>query len=74
MLFAFYFHDLSMDSMGFLWDVDGISMVFLCGYYALPTRFLLDFHDVSMIFLWDYFHGISMVFRRDFYAIPMGFL
>ena len=68
------FHDLSMDSMG-LWDVDGISMGFLWGYYAIPTRFLLDFHDVSMIFLWDYFpwyfYGISKGFLCNSYGISM---
>ena len=66
----------------FLWDVDGISMVFLWGYYAIPTRFLLDFHDVSMIFLWDYFpwyfYGISkrfsMQFLWDFYDSSMRVL
>ena len=63
-------------SIGFLWD-----------FYWIAVGFPRYFHDVSMIFLWDYygnsyggslwllcyFHFISMIFLWDFCGIPMRF-
>ena len=56
-------------------------------FYWIPVGFPRYFHDVSMIFLWDYywnshgisfvvpmlFHVISMIFLWYFCEIPMGF-
>ena len=44
--------------MGFLWDFNDVSMIFLEEFYGISVAFLWDFHDISMIFLWDYY-GMS---------------
>ena len=43
--------------MVFLWDFFVVPMLFPCYIYDLSmgiyVGFLWDFHDISMIFLWD---------------------
>ena len=67
-------------TIGFLWDVNGISMGFPMGFqkdvYGISIGFLWDFHDVSMICLED-FYGISEGMLWEFwysYGIFIGFL
>ena len=63
----------------------GISMGFLWGFYRIPVGFPRYFHDVSMIFLWDYYgnsYGVSLwllcyffyFYLWSFYGISMIFL
>ena len=44
-------------------------MIFPWESYGIPMAFPLDFHDASMIFLWDYY-GVL----KEFYGILKGFL
>ena len=48
----------------------GILMGFLCGSYAIPCYV----YDLSMGFLWGSsweFHDISMIFLWDYYGMPI---
>ena len=49
-------------SIGFPWWFLGISIGFHKDVYGMPVRCLLDFHEISMEFLWHV------------YGIPTGFL
>ena len=44
----------------------------------IPIGFLLDFHEISMEFLWHFYGmdscGISLGFLWDFHDISLGFL
>ena len=64
--------------MRFLWNLYGISMVFLSDVFAIATGFLLDSCGISMICLWCFywisteFPWGSLVFWWDCYGIPLG--
>jgi hypothetical protein len=77
--FLWYFHDVSMISLGFLWDYFGIYGVPWC-FYDISMELLWASCGNSMGFLWDFFVvpvlfpcGISMIFLWDFSGISMGF-
>ena len=64
--------------MRFLWNLYGISMVFLgfFVFYWIFMKFLLDSYAISrgsMIFLWDYY-GIYMVLPWGSFDNLMGLL
>ena len=53
---GFYWNSYGI-SMVFLWcfyDFYGVSTGFLWDFYWIPVGFPRYFHDVSMMFLWDY--------------------